>query len=128
MKRNHVSGGRIIRSVTRYVINLYSVLSLPPVLPQNGTEVDDELLGAAIVDDDKSVVVAGHTWGDFTGSPQGFYDFIAIKLDVTNGTEIWRYQVQPDELACRSRDWHPCVKYVCVFFNIRWARKSRHLC
>lgn len=63
-----------------------------------------------MVDGDKSVVMAGQTWGNFAGSPKGSFDFIAIKLDAADGTEIWRWQVQPDELACRSYDWHPCVK------------------
>lgn len=47
-----------------------------------------------MVDEGMSVVVAGYTLDD-----EGDPDHVAIKLHVSNGTEVWRYEVNSEGLA-----------------------------
>lgn len=42
---------------------------------------------------DGNVVLAGHTYGDWNATLSGDSAIIAVKLDVTDGAVIWRYQV-----------------------------------
>ncbi|CAM9360961.1 unnamed protein product [Scytosiphon promiscuus] len=59
---------------------------------QDGTEAIDYLSAATMVDEDKAVVMGGYTTGGFQGLSAGNDDFVAIKLNSSDGTEIWRYQ------------------------------------
>lgn len=45
-----------------------------------------------MIDADDSVVLAGHTEGNWAGDNRGSYDFAAVKL-AASGTELWRWQV-----------------------------------
>ena len=61
---------------------------------QNGTDEKEEIF-AEVVGDDGSVVLAGHTYGNWTDGAHGGEedaDFAAVKLDV-DGNELWRWQV-----------------------------------
>lgn len=42
--------------------------------------------------DDGSVIMAGHTYGDWGGVNAGDYDFVAVKLDAA-GEQVWIWQV-----------------------------------
>lgn len=57
---------------------------------QNGTFEEDEFSAAAVGDDD-SVVFAGHSYGNWSGTHAGnrAADFAATKLD-PDGKELWR--------------------------------------
>ena len=60
---------------------------------QNGTGEAEEMHAAAI-GDDEAIVLAGHTYGNWTEAQGGDEDadFAAVKLDA-DGTELWRWQV-----------------------------------
>lgn len=59
---------------------------------QDGTDAVDAFPGAAM-DDDGSAVLAGYTYGDFSGAGNtGDRDFAAVKLSA-DGEELWRWQV-----------------------------------
>lgn len=60
---------------------------------QDGTEENDLLLQAAMVDGDMSFVAVGGTEGSFGGSASGDLDGFVAKFDTASGAEIWRYQV-----------------------------------
>ena len=62
------------------------------IVLKGGTEKRDECYAVAMADDG-SVVVAGHTYGDWSGVNAGSADFIAIKLDAA-GEEVWVWQVR----------------------------------
>lgn len=78
--------------------------------PQNGTSEADELC-TAVVEEGDTVVLAGFTYGNWTGEHGGDKDtdFAAVKLDA-KGDELWRWQVF---LVRRDRLWalsyHHCV-------------------
>lgn len=60
--------------------------------PQAGTKEDDYAY-MAVATSDGSIVLAGHTLGDWDGVNEGGEgDFIAVKID-TDGRELWRWQV-----------------------------------
>ncbi|CAM9529226.1 unnamed protein product [Hapterophycus canaliculatus] len=59
---------------------------------QEGTEKEDYLSAATMVDGDGSVVMGGYTTGGFSELSLGDNDFVAIKLNSSDSTEIWRYQ------------------------------------
>ncbi|CAN0033506.1 unnamed protein product, partial [Ectocarpus sp. 6 AP-2014] len=59
---------------------------------QDGTANVDWFYAAAMVDGDMSVVMVGGTKGNFSGTPSGRYDMVAVKLDAASGAEIWRNQ------------------------------------
>lgn len=63
---------------------------MPPF--QNGS-LSIGYIRAAVTGDEGSVVIAGATWGYWSGINAGMNDFAAAKLD-TNGNEIWRWQVR----------------------------------
>ncbi|CAN0289997.1 unnamed protein product, partial [Ectocarpus fasciculatus] len=48
--------------------------------------------GATLADDGESVVLAGYTSGNFSGVNAGSNDFVAVKLNLTDGSEVWRWQ------------------------------------
>lgn len=77
---------------------------LSPLRPAKaGTQAEDYLQAAVMVDRGTAVVVAGSTEGTFGESSGGDgQDFVAIKLDSSDGTETWRYQVPVylQEQAC----------------------------
>jgi len=58
---------------------------------QDGTTTLDRIQTATLVDAN-TIVLAGHTLGEFSGSNQGSIDFVAVALDITDGSEIWRWQ------------------------------------
>ena len=61
---------------------------------QNGTDEREEIRAAA-VGEDGSVVLAGYSYGNWSGASAGDTrnaDFVAVKLDV-DGKELWRWQV-----------------------------------
>lgn len=66
-------------------------LSAP--LPQDSTDENDQLQAAAMVDGDMSVVMVGCSNGVFSGTSDDVDSMVVIKLDVADGTEIWRWQV-----------------------------------
>lgn len=74
---------------------------------QGGTDLDDTWEGAALVNDG-SIVLAGHTFGNWTGTRHvldGDRDFAAMAVD-EDGEHLWSYQVKAMVLVLR------CV--VCV--------------
>lgn len=79
---------------------LANVLALIPLLwmgcplPQDGSESFDVIYGATLADEGESVVMAGYTSGNFSGVNAGSDDFVAIKLNLTDGSEVWRWQVR----------------------------------
>ncbi|CAM9975026.1 unnamed protein product, partial [Scytosiphon promiscuus] len=54
---------------------------------QDGSAGTEKMKSATMVDGDTSVVVVGNLEDD-----DGFADFVAVKLDALDGTEIWRYE------------------------------------
>ncbi|CAM9894223.1 unnamed protein product [Ectocarpus fasciculatus] len=65
---------------------------------QDGTEGFDAINGAILADEGESVVMAGYTTGSFSGVNAGSYDFAAVKLNLTDGSEVWRWQDGTDGL------------------------------
>lgn len=62
-------------------------------IPQGGTEGDDCLTGAAASIGDGTVFLGGYTtglWGDLHA---GGYDFAGVQLNLSDGSELWRWQV-----------------------------------
>lgn len=61
---------------------------------QTGTIYQDRLQ-ACVATTDGNIVVAGLSQGsvDGTASP-GYHDIVAVKLNVSNGEELWTYQVR----------------------------------
>ncbi|CBN76450.1 PEGA domain family protein [Ectocarpus siliculosus] len=64
---------------------------------QDGSEGFDVIYGATLADEGESVVMAGYTSGNFSGVNAGSNDFVAIKLNFTDGSEVWRWQDGTDE-------------------------------
>lgn len=58
---------------------------------QDGTEEFDSI-SAAVVGHDASVILAGYSIGNWSGTALGRADFAAVKLDA-GGNELWRWQV-----------------------------------
>lgn len=58
---------------------------------QDGTAEEDHLL-SILVGDNESVIIAGHTKGDWDMVNAGGGDFAAVKLDA-HGTYVWSWQV-----------------------------------
>lgn len=58
---------------------------------QDGT-AEDDYLSAVVPAEDGSVVACGYTFGSYSGSGAGIYDFVAVKLDA-DGAEVWSWQV-----------------------------------
>lgn len=73
---------------------LVPLLRMGRPLPQDGTEDFDVIYGATLADEGESVVVTGSTTGNFSGVNAGSTDFVAIKLNLTDGSEVWRWQVR----------------------------------
>lgn len=64
-------------------------------ISQDGT-VDYDVMNSVIVAEDASIILAGYTRGDFTGSNSDVKEaMVAVKLD-KDGNEIWRWQVRSD--------------------------------
>lgn len=42
---------------------------------------------------DGSVVLAGHTYGDYTREGQGLSDVVVVKINGSDGTVLWELQV-----------------------------------
>lgn len=61
------------------------------LLPQGGTDYEDDFEGAA-VGQDGGIVLAGHTTGNWSGESEGGVDFAAVKLDA-DGNVLWKWQV-----------------------------------
>ena len=62
-------------------------------LNQDGTSSDDYLF-AAITTVDGNIVAAGHTQGSWSDVNDGWYDVVAVKLNVEDGEMMWTYQVR----------------------------------
>lgn len=74
-------------------------LSLSPVLwMQNGSNENDTVQALAISDND-SVVLVGHTKGNWSSKNVGYYDCVAIKLDADR-TMMWAWQVNQNVKPC----------------------------
>lgn len=61
---------------------------------QEGT-VEDDFINSCSKTTDGNVVLTGATPGDWDGIGLGGANIVAVKLDATDGTVIWRYQVRP---------------------------------
>lgn len=61
---------------------------------KGGSGLDDEAKAIAAAGGGH-VVIAGYTNGDFDGQNAGdeTADFVAVKLNGTDGSEVWRWQV-----------------------------------
>lgn len=73
----------------------WSVRQTPPRLSrglQNGSDGYDDIRASAI-GDNESVVFVGYTKGNWSGDLEGNEDFAAVSLNVSNGEELWRWQV-----------------------------------
>ncbi|CAN0111305.1 unnamed protein product [Ascophyllum nodosum] len=62
---------------------------------QDGPGTGINVFVAAAIFDDDSVLLAGYTSGNWSGSHLGGYDFAAVKLD-SSGEEEWRLQLGTD--------------------------------
>lgn len=60
---------------------------------QHGTESAD-FVSAVLVGKDGAIVLAGYSTGTWGESNVGDEDFVVIKLDGEEGSELWRWQVQ----------------------------------
>lgn len=60
---------------------------------QEGTAEDDTMNSCSKMEDG-NVVLTGATFGNWDGTPAGDISAVAVKLDVTDGTVLWRYQVR----------------------------------
>ena len=59
---------------------------------QEGT-VQNDYINSCSVTTDGNVVLTGATSGDWEVASSGDSSMVAVKLDVTDGTVLWRYQV-----------------------------------
>ena len=59
---------------------------------QDGTE-QDEVISTCSKTADGNVVLTGLTQGDWVETNTGLWALVAVKLDVADGSVIWRYQV-----------------------------------
>lgn len=76
---------------------------------QDGTEEDDVLVGVVESGGGSAVVLAGRTGGDWADGNAGEgTDFAAVKLEASDGSEIWRFQVW---VTCRYVN----VDNVCMY-------------
>lgn len=66
---------------------------------QDGT-VDDDLLQGVHVKADGTVLLGGHTEGDWNGLNAGGRDFALVELN-RSGDEMWRWQVTNTRRICR---------------------------
>ncbi len=60
---------------------------------QEGT-VENDYINSCSRTTDGNVVLVGHTNGDWEEAANGDFSMVAVKLDATDGTVIWRYQVR----------------------------------
>ncbi len=60
---------------------------------QEGT-VEDDYINTCSITTDGNVVLSGATAGDWEMLTSGDSTIMAVKLDLTDGTVIWRYQVR----------------------------------
>ena len=67
---------------------------------QEGT-VEDDYINSCSKTADGNVVLTGGTNGNWDGVGFGDANIMAVKLDVTDGTVVWRYQVRPAVSFCR---------------------------
>lgn len=61
-------------------------------LVQDGSEGTDVIYGATVCDE-TSVFLGGYTSGEWATSNAGGNDFAVVQLNLTDGTELWRWQV-----------------------------------
>lgn len=66
---------------------------------QEGT-VEEDYINSCSKTADGNVVLTGATTGDWDGAGLGEVNLVAVKLDATDGTVIWRYQVLPSRVCC----------------------------
>lgn len=59
--------------------------------------------------DDGSVVLAGRTSGNWSGTNAGSVDMAAVKLDA-EGDIVWKWQV--NQLVSRASFWSRCTSYI----------------
>ena len=60
---------------------------------QDGTELDDYIYGGGM-GDTGSVILVGSTNGDWEKPNRGGEDFAAVKLNTTDGSILWKWQVR----------------------------------
>jgi len=68
------------------------------VVEQEGT-VEDDFVYSCSRTTDGNVVLVGYTWGSWEEASTG-ESTMAVKLDVTDGTVLWRYQVRTQQAVC----------------------------
>lgn len=86
------SNGRTIQTVICMDIGLLSRIFF--CFGQEGTDMDD-FINSCSITADGNVVLTGSTkadWAD-TEANSDYFSIVAVKLDVTDGTVLWRYQV-----------------------------------
>lgn len=68
---------------------------------QEGTAEDDSMNSCSRMADG-NVVLTGATFGSWDGTiVAGDLSIVAVKLDVTDGTVLWRYQVHAEVRSVR---------------------------
>ncbi|CAM9819697.1 unnamed protein product [Scytosiphon promiscuus] len=65
---------------------------------QEGTDGEEDI-NACSKTTDGNVVLSGTTSGDWYGVNSGYNAWVAVKLDVTDGSVIWRYQASLEDLG-----------------------------
>lgn len=83
------------RSVLLNMHIVVSVVTTPGVYcgrRQDGSDGGNDVFRACTAFDDGSVIIAGHTEGDWDGANNGGSDFAVVKLNAL-GLEEWRWQV-----------------------------------
>lgn len=94
-----VCHNRLHTSSTNLAFSLYLLFagarSSLAAVGQGGSGLDDNAKAIAATGDGH-VVLAGFTNGDFSGQNAGdeTADFVAVKLNGTDGSEVWRWQVR----------------------------------
>ena len=71
----------------------FKLLNISLVMAQqDGTDEGDSISGGGR-GDNGSVILVGSTWGDWEKSNRGGEDFAAVKLNTTDGSILWKWQV-----------------------------------
>lgn len=75
---------------------MFFLIRVSSTTEQNGTgstTISEGKMETAAVASDDTVILTGFSEGVWDGANAGGFDFVAVKLDVSDGTELWRWQV-----------------------------------
>lgn len=84
---------RLVLTLRIEILNGCSHFNNLLILLQEGTDKYDTF-EIAVLADNESIVMAGHTFGNWSGVNKGGSDFAAVKLDTSLNAYQWRWQVR----------------------------------